>query len=168
MTEHRLTKLFEHNNWANEQIISACEALSVEQLDAAPASATLGSIRDTLLHLVAAQQNYLRLLTQPLEQRLRERLPEPPFDQLKQQAQNSGEALLALVQDEAGLAAKGRIQTRDQHLVEPWVVLLQVINHATEHREQVKSMLSALGITPPEIDGWDFGEAVGALVPFGI
>ncbi len=49
MTEHRLTKLFEHNNWANEQILSACAALSDEQLDATPASATLGSIRETLI-----------------------------------------------------------------------------------------------------------------------
>jgi uncharacterized damage-inducible protein DinB len=49
--------------------------------------------------------------------------------------------------------------------VEPWVVLLQVINHATEHREQIKSMLSALGLTPPEIDGWDFGLTENALVP---
>jgi uncharacterized damage-inducible protein DinB len=43
--------------------------------------------------------------------------------------------------------------------------MLQVINHATEHREQIKSMLTALGITPPSIDGWDYGEVSGALVP---
>lgn len=42
--------------------------------------------------------------------------------------------------------------------------MLQVINHATEHREQIKSMLSALGVTPPDIDGWDYGEATNALV----
>jgi uncharacterized damage-inducible protein DinB len=47
--------------------------------------------------------------------------------------------------------------------VEPWVVLTQVINHATEHREQIKSMLTALGIEPPEIDGWDHGLSTGAL-----
>jgi uncharacterized damage-inducible protein DinB len=43
--------------------------------------------------------------------------------------------------------------------------MLQVINHATEHREQIKSMLSALGVTPPEIDGWDYAIATNALVP---
>jgi uncharacterized damage-inducible protein DinB len=43
--------------------------------------------------------------------------------------------------------------------------MLQVINHATEHREQIKSMLSALGVTPPDIDGWDYGEATHALIP---
>jgi len=37
--------------------------------------------------------------------------------------------------------------------------------HAIEHREQIKSMLTALGVTPPSIDGWDYGEAANALVP---
>jgi uncharacterized damage-inducible protein DinB len=43
--------------------------------------------------------------------------------------------------------------------------MVQVINHATEHREQIKSMLTALGIEPPNIDGWDFGFATNTLVP---
>ena len=49
--------------------------------------------------------------------------------------------------------------------MEPWVVMVQAINHATEHREQIKSMLSALGVTPPSIDGWDYGEVTNALIP---
>ncbi len=42
--------------------------------------------------------------------------------------------------------------------------MLQAVNHATEHREQIKSMLNALGMTPPDIDGWDFGIATNALM----
>lgn len=49
------------------------------------------------------------------------------------------------------------------HLVDPWVVIVQTIYHAGEHREQIKSMLSALETTPPEIDGWLFGETEGAM-----
>ena len=56
MAENMLARLFEHNNWANAQIIQACAALSDEQLDAEPLSATKGSIRRTLVHLVASQQ----------------------------------------------------------------------------------------------------------------
>ena len=70
MTENFLEKLFEHNNWANSQIIQACSALSDEQLDAEPQSATKGSIRRTLVHLVSSQHGYLRTLTLPLEERL--------------------------------------------------------------------------------------------------
>jgi uncharacterized damage-inducible protein DinB len=43
--------------------------------------------------------------------------------------------------------------------------MVQAINHATEHREQIKSMLSSLGVTHPEIDGWDYGEVTKALIP---
>src|SRR5215475_11543932 len=97
MIETMLVKLFEHNNWANSQIIQACSALSDEQLDAEPQSATNGSIRQTLVHLVAAQQGYLSLLTLPVEAR---RDTRPAFAELQQAARNSGDGLLALVRDE--------------------------------------------------------------------
>ena len=42
--------------------------------------------------------------------------------------------------------------------------MVQIINHATEHREQICSMLTALGVTPPDLDGWDYGEATNALI----
>lgn len=38
MTINILEKLFEHNNWANLQIIQACASLSDAQLDAEPQS----------------------------------------------------------------------------------------------------------------------------------
>lgn len=162
MTENFLVKLFEHNNWANNQIIQACSALSDEQLDAEPQSATKGSIRDTLSHLVRSQRGYLALLTLPVEAR-----PNTPleFGELQESARISGEGLLALVRDEPGKLSMTRLQTRDGYYVEPWVVLVQVINHATEHREQIKSMLTSLGVPPPDMDGWDYGEATNALIP---
>jgi uncharacterized damage-inducible protein DinB len=166
MAESILGKLFEHNNWANQQIIQACSALSDEQLDAEPQSATQGNIRSTLFHLVTSQQGYLRLLTVPLNERL-EPVLTPPFAELGKSASSSGEALAALARDEANMPVKGTLQTRDGFLVEPWVIMLQIINHATEHREQIKSMLSALGVTPPAIDGWDYGEFTHTLVPIG-
>ena len=164
MTQQVLEQLFEHNNWANNQIIRVCSTLSDGQLDAKPQSATAGSIRETLFHLAGSQRGYLRLLTLPVEER-RERLPNPPFAELEQFTASSGEALLALIRDDAGRLSQGRLQTTDGYWVEPWVVMVQIINHATEHREQIKSMLSALGVTPPSIDGWDYGEATGTLIP---
>lgn len=162
MGENILAKLFEHNNWANQKIIEACAALTDEQLDTPPQSATEGSVRSTLLHLVSAQHGYLRLLTLPVEER-RERVT-VEFPDLEKSLKGSGEQLLELARDVSKLPAT-RLQTRDDYWVEPWVLMVQIINHATEHREQIKSMLTALGITPPSIDGWDYGEAVRALVP---
>jgi uncharacterized damage-inducible protein DinB len=162
MIKHVLEKLFEHNNWANLQIIQACKTLSDEELDAEPRSATKGSIRQTLLHLVSAQQGYLSLLTVPVE--TRHDVP-PAFDELEKSARLSGEALLELARDELGKLPQTRLQTMDGFYVEPWVVMVQIINHATEHREQINSMLSALGVNPRDMDGWTFGEVTNALIP---
>jgi uncharacterized damage-inducible protein DinB len=162
MTDYSLVKLFEHNNWANLQIIQACSVLRDDQLDAEPQSATIGSIRATLLHLVSAQRGYLALLTLPVEARRKVSLT---FNELQESARSSGEGLLSLARDEISAPLTARLQTTDGFYVEPWVVMVQVINHATEHREQIKSMLSALGVTPPEIDGWSYGDATKALIP---
>lgn len=161
MTENFLGKLFEHNNWANGQIIQACYALSDEQLDAEPQSATKGSVRSTLSHLVTSQRGYLSLLTLPVGARPNTSLA---FAELHESVRSSGEGLLALARgDQKPL--ESRLKTKDGFYTEPWVVMLQVINHATEHREQIKSMLSSLGVTPPDLDGWSYGEATNALIP---
>jgi uncharacterized damage-inducible protein DinB len=162
MAEIFLVKLFEHNNWANQQIIRTCFALSDEQLDAEPRSATKGSIRLTLSHLVTAQQNYLSLLTLPIEAR---RDLRPTFAELQEAAAVSGEGLLALVRGGSSKTLETKLQTKNGYYMEPWVVMVQVINHATEHREQINSMLTALGVTPPDLDGWSYGEATHSLIP---
>lgn len=161
MSENFLEKLFEHNNWANQAIIQACSTLSDEQLDAEPQSVTKGSIRSTLLHLVTAQRGYLALLTFPVETRLQALTP---ITDLVESARTSGEGLLALARGDRE-PYDSRLTTADGFYVEPWVVMLQVINHAHEHREQICSMISALGITPPNLDGWSHGEASNALLP---
>jgi uncharacterized damage-inducible protein DinB len=162
MAESPVRKLFEHNNWANLRIIQACSALRDDQLDAEPQSATKGSIRLTLTHLVASQQGYLSLLTLPVEARLH---APPAFADLPKAASISGEGLLALARDERSKHLKTQLRTSDGYFVEPWVVMVQAINHATEHREQISSMLTALGVTPPDLDGWAYGEATDALTP---
>jgi uncharacterized damage-inducible protein DinB len=43
------------------------------------------------------------------------------------------------------------------------IILTQAINHATEHREQIKIMLTQMGIQPPDVDGWTFFEHIHNL-----
>jgi uncharacterized damage-inducible protein DinB len=164
MTTTILTRMYEHNNWANEQIIQICAGLSDEQLDAEPPSAAYGSIRSTLAHMAAAQENYLSLLTIPLEQRQRRTIP-LDFAEVQPVTARSGAGLLALARGDSETPMLDSIRSKDGWVINPWVVMVQVINHATEHREQVNSALSALGITPPELDGWAYGEAAGGAFP---
>lgn len=162
MTENILVRIFEHNNWANLQMIQTCSTLSDEQLDAEPQSVTAGTIRFTLEHLVSSQESYLSYLS-GMEYRSNWETP-PTFAELFKSINMTGQELLALASNESRLPTT-QIRTTDQYLVEPWVLMVQVIQHGTEHREQLSSMLNALGVTPPQLDGWYYGEATNATIP---
>jgi uncharacterized damage-inducible protein DinB len=163
MGERYLASMFEHNLWANLRIIQVCSGLTEEQLDISPRSITKGTIRETLLHLVKSEQGYFRLLT-GLEPRFHWDAM-PPFDELIESVRATGAGFVAVANGDSAARLQGRLRSRDGYFTEPWVVIVQIINHGAEHREQIKSMLSALGMTPPETDGWSYGEATQALVP---
>ena len=42
--------------------------------------------------------------------------------------------------------------------------LAQVVHHGTDHRSQVATALTNVGIEPPAMDAWDWGEALGTVV----
>ena len=52
-----LTTLFSHHLWANLSLFERCADLTDEQLDTTVVG-TYGAIRDTLQHIVLAEQNY--------------------------------------------------------------------------------------------------------------
>jgi uncharacterized damage-inducible protein DinB len=161
VTANVLAKMFEQNHWANLQLVPFCMALDDEQLDATPLASTEWSIRRTLVHTVDCQRGYLALLTLPVGERPQE---SPAFDELLDAVTTSGEGLQALTSAEAFAALPPHIRSSDGYVIEPWVVMVQAIHHATEHRRQICAMLRALGVTPPERCAWKFAESVGACV----
>ena len=44
------------------------------------------------------------------------------------------------------------------------VRLAQALHHGSDHRSQICTALSALGVEPPAIDVWDYGLTVGRVV----
>ena len=163
MTQDILTRLLEHNHWANLQVLDACEMLSDEQLDFQPQSAVRGTIRDTLQHLVTSQEDYACMAT--TFDHPPERIHTLSFTEMREIATQSGQTLLSIAPTFAGATPPSQITLTDGYRVDPWVILVQVINHATEHREQIKSIMTTLGVAPPRIDGWRFGREVGSLIP---
>ena len=163
MTENVLVRLIEHNNWANLQVFNACETLTEGQLDFQPQAAVCGTIRETLQHLVLSQEDYASMLTTFAHPPERESMP--ALSELREVVIQSGGTLVSLVQDISNKSLQSQIHVSDGYKVEPWVFIVQVINHATEHREQIKSIMSALGIEPPRIDGWMYGRQKNALIP---
>src|SRR2546423_13700753 len=91
-----LADFFKQNFWANLRLLDACTNLSDEQLDATTRG-TYGSVRETLMHLFAAEGRYVYLLTgQSSEPALSEGDPFAGFDELRQRARKTGEALIAI------------------------------------------------------------------------
>lgn len=163
MSKNILARLVEHNNWANLQVIDSCLTLTEEQLDFQPGAAVRGTIRETLQHLVLSQEDYISMLTtfdHPPEREVM-----PTLLELRDVVARSGHTLVSWVQDYSNKLHQSQIHLSDGYKVEPWVIIVQVINHATEHREQVKSILTALGVEPPRIDGWLYGRQSSALIP---
>ena len=162
MTETILEEFFNHNLWANLQIVDACSQLSAEQLDSEPQSATKGTIRQTLIHLVNSEYGYLSDLSgmkNPYDGRT-----DFSFTEMQQILHESAAGYLALVRNPANEHLNAPVHTEDGYTIEPWVLLLQAINHATEHREQIKSMISALRIKPPRIDAWVYARTKNAFI----
>ena len=157
MEESLLAEFFRHNTWATLRLLDACESLTDEQLDTTT-TGTMGTIRDTLVHIAGAEQRYLNLLSGlPREEPL-ERKPFPGVTDLRERAQRTGDGL-------AKIAARASLKDT---IAVPWqgettqlnvsTVLIQAINHATEHRSHINTILTQLGMEPPELDGWTYGD----------
>ncbi len=149
-----LLELFRHNVWANDVMIDACRDLSNEQL-ATELAGTYGRLDQTLVHLARAQGGYLRTLTdwQPgPEHRLEYDEPFPGVDRIAEHLRFTGERLIEV----AGNASADRdlesTWRGEPYRLPEWVLLLHAAHHATEHRQQIATVLTTLGIEPPEPD----------------
>jgi len=83
---------------------------------------------------------------------------------LLESARISAEGLLVLARDETSKSLTTIIQN-DGYSIEPWVVMVAAITHATEHRVQIKRVLSALGVAPPRLNGGAYGGFANAIIP---
>ena len=153
-----LIEFYKHNTWANLRLIDVCAVLPDEQLDAT-APGTFGSIRDTLVHLIAAQERYLAAITgeEPANP-LRRNGGFPGFLELRERAHRTGEGLVTRVEHADSIPTVHTIWHGEPLSLPTFVFFVQAINHATEHRAHVATILGALGIEPPGLDGWTYGE----------
>jgi uncharacterized damage-inducible protein DinB len=162
MTRSLLDDAFAHHVWATLRVIDACTELSPEQLQTA-VPGTYGSILDTVRHLVGGDASYLFVLTDG-------RTPEIEEDEMDVRTLRSvmvanGEAWSALLGQEPDPDAdvvRHRDDGTDSH-APMGIRLAQAIHHGTDHRSQICTALTSLGIEPPEIDVWGFGTEDGRV-----
>lgn len=158
-----LEDAFAHHVWATIRLIDTCSELTAEQLDTA-VPGTYGSILDTLRHTVAADAGYLSLL---LGGGRRAEIEEDGMDlaALREAMLESGpawSALLATELDPDAIVVRFRDDGSESH-APVGIRLAQAVHHCTDHRSQVCTALTALGMEPPEIDAWAFAASQGRL-----
>jgi uncharacterized damage-inducible protein DinB len=157
--DHPLMELFRHNAWANEKLLDACEKLDEAQLGAS-VPGVYGTIRDTLHHLFAAETRYIAMIrSEPRPDELDEEKPYPGLTELRRYARLTGDELTSLAERAApDQRLKGATRRGVAYDLPVSVLLAQAINHGTEHRANVTTIMSALGLGAPQLDLWQYAQ----------
>lgn len=152
-----LVTLFRHNLWANLRLLDACAALDEQQL-MATAAGVYGPIYDTLFHIVRSEQGYLMHLTGNQPESRPRREDKPDIDALRAHTRLSGERFMVVAANATTADVVILEDDETRWTIPASMILTQAINHATEHRAQVMTILTQQGIAPPDLSGWTFAE----------
>jgi uncharacterized damage-inducible protein DinB len=153
--ETTLLELLRYNNWANGQILAACQQLTADQL-AATASGTYGTIRDTLVHIIRAEAAYVGRLTGSRPQPSFKWEDHPSLADLSTFADQVAGALLDTVQRVPPTHIVHEEEDGSFIDYQARLLFIQTINHGIEHRTNITTILSSLGLPAPEVDGWGY------------
>jgi uncharacterized damage-inducible protein DinB len=165
MATSLLADAFGHHVWATLRVIDVCTELSEDQL-ATTVPGTYGSILETVRHTVGADAGYLFVLTDGRRAEITED-EEAQMDLRQLREVMAGHerlwaALLATDLDPEAEVVRHRDDGTDSH-APIGIRLAQAIHHGTDHRSQVCTALTSLGIEPPEIDAWAYADSQGRL-----
>jgi uncharacterized damage-inducible protein DinB len=162
MSKLLVTDAFAHHVWATLRLIDACLPVSADRLESS-VPGIFGSIIETLRHLVGADSSYLFVLsgsTGPA-------IDAEGMDLLELRAVMEGNgtawwSLLASDLDPDTVVVRRRDDGSEGH-APVGIRLAQALHHGTDHRSQVCTVLTTIGVEPPAIDVWDFAEQDGRL-----
>jgi uncharacterized damage-inducible protein DinB len=158
-----LADAFGHHTWATLRILDVCADLSPDQLETT-VPGTYGSILDTLRHTVGSDAFYLLAQTDGR----RPPIDEDPMDiaVLRHEMEVDGEAWASLVAEDLDpdeVVVQHRADGSETHAPRG-IRLAQALHHGTDHRSQICTALTSLGVEAPAIDVWDFAETQGRLL----
>jgi len=163
MSRSLLEDAFAHHVWATVRLVDACLALTQEQLGTA-VPGTYGSILETARHLVGSDSSYLFATTGERSHLIEEDHMDLP--ELRAAMESHGAAwsgLLAQDLDPDAVNVRRHDDGSETHTT-MGIRLAQALHHGTDHRSQICTALTTLGVEPPFIDVWDFGEQDGRVV----
>jgi uncharacterized damage-inducible protein DinB len=154
-----LADAFGHHVWATIRVLDACAAFDDAQL-ATTVPGTYGSIIDTLRHLVGGDVFYLDVLRGELEPFEEEGSDIPTLRAVMEGHDAAWQRLVAGDLDPTTVVVEYEDSGYETH-APLGIRLAQALYHGTDHRSQVCTALTTLGIEPPAIEAWDFAARDG-------
>jgi uncharacterized damage-inducible protein DinB len=164
-TSH-LVELCKHNLWANTKLFDFCVDLDDAVLEAT-AIGCFGTVRHTLLHIANSEADYFALLTKtPTEELKTDDIRLLPLEEIARFYQKFGEGLIPCAREIPGdRMLDGTFDDGVKYRFPASGLFIQALNHATEHRTQIATILTQQGIEPLNLDGWTYSDKV--LMPEG-
>ena len=163
MSRSLLADASAHHVWATLRLIDTCLSLSPEQLGSS-APGTYGSILETMRHLVGADSSYLFALTGGRVAAIDE--DRMDLRELRAAMEGNGVAWSSLLGQDLDpdlVVVRHRDDGSESH-APLGIRLAQALHHGSDHRSQICTVLTTLGMEPPGIDVWDFAEQDGRLL----
>jgi uncharacterized damage-inducible protein DinB len=153
--ESTLVELIRYHNWANAQILATCQELNWEQLTAS-APGTYGPIIATLWHMILSEADYVGRLTGPRLQPSISYEEDPGLSNLSPFADQVAGALLDTIQRISPDQMVHEEEDGNTMDYKARALFIQIVNHGIEHRTNITTILSGLGLPAPEVDGWGY------------
>jgi uncharacterized damage-inducible protein DinB len=162
MTTPVLGDAFGHHVWATIRVLDACAGLDEAQLTTT-VPGTYGSIIDTLRHIVDGDVFYLNVLRggepEPFDT---DRSDIPNLRAVMKEHDRAWQDLIAAELDPATVIVEYEDSGYETH-APLGIRLAQALYHGTDHRSQVCTALTTLGVEPPGIEVWDFAARDGRM-----
>jgi uncharacterized damage-inducible protein DinB len=162
VTKSPLDDAFAHHTWATLRVMDVCAELDPDQLQAT-APGTYGSILDTLRHIAAADSGYLFAMSggkvQPIDE---EQMDLAELRKTIEGFVSEYSALLETDLDPDRIVVRHRDDGSETH-APLGIRLAQAVHHGSDHRSQICTILTTLGVEPPAIDLWDYADQDGRL-----
>jgi uncharacterized damage-inducible protein DinB len=155
----------EYDNWATDKIARFCAGLSPGQLGLTTPG-TMGTVRATLIHLVAAKERYAAALrgTPPPDDAVRETTT-TDLGQVVARATALSDWFAGFAKGDIELGrtverrgADGAVQRMPMS-----ILIAQFLHHGNEHRAQLGSIFGAHGIEPPHYSAFNWGSELGRI-----
>jgi uncharacterized damage-inducible protein DinB len=168
MGKSLLEDAFAHHVWATLRLVDKCLALSPQQLETT-VPGTYGSILDTLRHCIGSDAWDLFVATGDRASIIEE--DDMDLSELRAVMESHSPAWSRLLsQDLDPDAVLNEVDEDDgyERNVAMGIQLAAALQHGTDHRSQVCTVLTALGVEPPTIDVLEFGiqeGRVGEITP---